>query len=215
MGHIMSCIYLLVFFFFFQAEDGIRDDLVTGVQTCALPICVVFHSGDQQAESLLALAQFTRALGDEFVEIFVQLTDSGFVAFALRDIARDAEEAGERAMVIAQAGRREQHRNARLVLANISPLPRLGSTLKNPGDKNSEARFYFPPQFATEFLGARDYLRRVVKDAGSLPAHQFRRSIAEQLLSAGIKTGDDAFHRRGEDCGSSAFEQRLLENGFA
>src|SRR5215216_3218566 len=29
-----------VFFFFFQAEDGIRDDLVTGVQTCALPICL-------------------------------------------------------------------------------------------------------------------------------------------------------------------------------
>src|SRR6266404_2450347 len=28
----------MVFFFFFQAEDGIRDKLVTGVQTCALPI---------------------------------------------------------------------------------------------------------------------------------------------------------------------------------
>src|SRR6266498_4800585 len=27
-----------VFFFFFQAEDGIRDADVTGVQTCALPI---------------------------------------------------------------------------------------------------------------------------------------------------------------------------------
>src|SRR5215470_5655354 len=27
------------FFFFFQAEDGIRDATVTGVQTCALPIC--------------------------------------------------------------------------------------------------------------------------------------------------------------------------------
>src|SRR5207249_1771704 len=26
-------------FFFFQAEDGIRDRNVTGVQTCALPIC--------------------------------------------------------------------------------------------------------------------------------------------------------------------------------
>ena len=26
------------FFFFFQAEDGIRDGTVTGVQTCALPI---------------------------------------------------------------------------------------------------------------------------------------------------------------------------------
>src|SRR5258708_29577146 len=32
---IICCLF---FFFFFQAEDGIRDDLVTGVQTCALPI---------------------------------------------------------------------------------------------------------------------------------------------------------------------------------
>src|SRR3989454_4134579 len=29
---------VLCFFFFFQAEDGIRDYKVTGVQTCALPI---------------------------------------------------------------------------------------------------------------------------------------------------------------------------------
>src|SRR5690606_39867366 len=29
---------LLFYFFFFQAEDGIRDFHVTGVQTCALPI---------------------------------------------------------------------------------------------------------------------------------------------------------------------------------
>src|SRR2546430_7158629 len=29
---------LAVLFFFFQAEDGIRDLTVTGVQTCALPI---------------------------------------------------------------------------------------------------------------------------------------------------------------------------------
>src|SRR5256885_3508214 len=28
-----------IWFFFFQAEDGIRDYKVTGVQTCALPIC--------------------------------------------------------------------------------------------------------------------------------------------------------------------------------
>src|SRR3712207_8603290 len=28
-----------VLYFFFQAEDGIRDMGVTGVQTCALPIC--------------------------------------------------------------------------------------------------------------------------------------------------------------------------------
>src|SRR5205823_12201790 len=28
-----------LYFFYFQAEDGIRVKLVTGVQTCALPIC--------------------------------------------------------------------------------------------------------------------------------------------------------------------------------
>src|SRR5260221_1372143 len=33
----------LFFFFFFQAEDGIRDHCVTGVQTCALPI--LFRGG--------------------------------------------------------------------------------------------------------------------------------------------------------------------------
>src|SRR5260370_35435051 len=31
-------VYIIYFFFFFQAEDGIRDSSVTGVQTCALPI---------------------------------------------------------------------------------------------------------------------------------------------------------------------------------
>src|SRR5206468_6458887 len=34
----------LRFFFFFQAEDGIRDLIVTGVQTCALPISVADSS---------------------------------------------------------------------------------------------------------------------------------------------------------------------------
>src|SRR3989440_8709895 len=32
------CENRLITFFFFQAEDGIRDLIVTGVQTCALPI---------------------------------------------------------------------------------------------------------------------------------------------------------------------------------
>src|SRR2546425_11840849 len=35
------------FFFFFQAEDGIRDKLVTGVQTCALPISLELRRGDE------------------------------------------------------------------------------------------------------------------------------------------------------------------------
>src|SRR5687767_9433600 len=39
LSHLMSMLFFsFFFFFFFQAEDGIRDKLVTGVQTCALPI---------------------------------------------------------------------------------------------------------------------------------------------------------------------------------
>ena len=36
----MLCHQLFSVGFFFQAEDGIRVDLVTGVQTCALPILI-------------------------------------------------------------------------------------------------------------------------------------------------------------------------------
>src|SRR5207245_4449549 len=36
---LLFCVLCLLFFFF-QAEDGIRDATVTGVQTCALPICI-------------------------------------------------------------------------------------------------------------------------------------------------------------------------------
>src|SRR2546425_26000 len=43
----------LCFFFFFQAEDGIRDKLVTGVQTCALPICVTLHYFAQHQADIL------------------------------------------------------------------------------------------------------------------------------------------------------------------
>src|SRR2546429_1781925 len=35
---LLLSVYWMIVFFFFQAEDGIRDVAVTGVQTCALPI---------------------------------------------------------------------------------------------------------------------------------------------------------------------------------
>src|SRR5205807_5625287 len=37
-------------FFFFQAEDGIRDYKVTGVQTCALPILEDGMGADQRVD---------------------------------------------------------------------------------------------------------------------------------------------------------------------
>src|SRR5205823_9906461 len=58
------------FFFFFQAEDGIRDKLVTGVQTCALPISV--ETGSLAYSQLaflpfLQLASITGPWGMSFV----------------------------------------------------------------------------------------------------------------------------------------------------
>src|SRR5256714_8722345 len=55
----------LLFFFFFQAEDGIRDKLVTGVQTCALPICLqfLFHFLPQTEGFVLRLHDDLSLLG--------------------------------------------------------------------------------------------------------------------------------------------------------
>src|SRR5439155_6562460 len=45
-------------FFFFQAEDGIRDGHVTGVQTCALPILILLSHASNSgfADALPAVA---------------------------------------------------------------------------------------------------------------------------------------------------------------
>src|SRR5690606_39527910 len=52
---IISIIFhiLNALFFFFQAEDGIRDFHVTGVQTCALPISVDHDEADLRQRGLV------------------------------------------------------------------------------------------------------------------------------------------------------------------
>ena len=62
---IISFFFFFFCFFFFQAEDGIRDIGVTGVQTCALPICLVsriFVKKSVQGSTMLVLR---RAFYDE------------------------------------------------------------------------------------------------------------------------------------------------------
>src|SRR2546429_1866929 len=49
-------------FFFFQAEDGIRDVAVTGVQTCALPISVTELNAALKLRTDYGAAQFSLAL---------------------------------------------------------------------------------------------------------------------------------------------------------
>src|SRR2546430_7761024 len=45
-----------IFFVFFQAEDGIRDLTVTGVQTCALPISTQSGHDDLRAQGMMRSA---------------------------------------------------------------------------------------------------------------------------------------------------------------
>src|SRR5947208_7141890 len=58
------------FFFFFQAEDGIRDDLVTGVQTCALPIFKPIQLATFDLEEYRTCrSQFT---SDEWIDLLLR-----------------------------------------------------------------------------------------------------------------------------------------------
>src|SRR6267378_7302873 len=58
------------FFFFFQAEDGIRDLYVTGVQTCALPILVIWtnEEGNHFGVGTLGSGMAAGTLGPEILD---------------------------------------------------------------------------------------------------------------------------------------------------
>src|SRR3989440_5681076 len=87
----------LLLFFFFQAEDGIRDLIVTGVQTCALPIfgqrdLLIEHLhliqdkyGHLSAAHLVALAQEMKLALAEVYEVAT--------FYAHFDVVRDPEQA--------------------------------------------------------------------------------------------------------------------------
>src|SRR5437870_3552141 len=66
--------------FFFQAEDGIRDGHVTGVQTCALPIFLVVVACLAAAVWLVVTA--TRTSGFASTSFFAWLSKSETPAFA-------------------------------------------------------------------------------------------------------------------------------------
>src|SRR5690625_3446390 len=66
--------------FFFQAEDGIRDGHVTGVQTCALPISFLGPVSDAEKESLLASVDIYVAPhtgGESFGIVLVEAMSAG------------------------------------------------------------------------------------------------------------------------------------------
>src|SRR3989449_2794752 len=82
----VCCVQSGVFsnFFFFQAEDGIRDVAVTGVQTCALPISdqIVGHATAVARNALLSVVNFVLML----VALFFFFRDGEAMAGRVRDL---------------------------------------------------------------------------------------------------------------------------------
>src|SRR5690606_40410523 len=72
------------FCFFFQAEDGIRDFHVTGVQTCALPICRTDFAFWGHLAGLLAfwVALGILALDDQVAPAAFAAVSAGLVALS-------------------------------------------------------------------------------------------------------------------------------------
>src|SRR2546430_8971289 len=77
-------------FFFFQAEDGIRDLTVTGVQTCALPIYYLqlIEGAANEESRVLEVARISRALKAIARELEIPVV-------ALSQLSRQIEQRGK------------------------------------------------------------------------------------------------------------------------
>src|SRR5438552_10045031 len=140
-------------FFFFQAEDGIRDDLVTGVQTCALPICAVdyeFAGSGYRSDEMMELSLNRCKIGEDvgMIELYIvqnrqpgpvvdhlgTLVEEGGIVFISFD-----HEIGS----CSQPGRYAKvDRNA------PNEEPRVESRiLQNPGNHGGSGRFSMCPRY--------------------------------------------------------------------
>src|SRR5207245_7962825 len=72
-----------LFFFFFQAEDGIRDATVTGVQTCALPILP--HRVGHHTDPCQFGCECRGYVGEVAVPVVLEQHALGIAAVAPRD----------------------------------------------------------------------------------------------------------------------------------
>src|SRR5258708_14673892 len=97
---VLSRLYSRVFFF--QAEDGIRDDLVTGVQTCALPISIdrigrqvtAQESAVEQAKAQVASADAALKRAGLDFERQQALSTKGFASRATFEVSEAGRDQG-------------------------------------------------------------------------------------------------------------------------
>src|SRR2546427_6570994 len=101
------------FFFFFQAEDGIRDKLLTGVQTCALPIYVLPVLADHFIREFnLKLGRQVRGIDRDALR--------ALTAYPWKGNVRELEHVIESAMILSD-GRSEERRVGKECRSRWSP----------------------------------------------------------------------------------------------
>src|SRR2546430_16326445 len=106
-------------FFFFQAEDGIRDLTVTGVQTCALPISIIDGDCIRLPDGLAATgARVTRESLADQLESARQNLSGELDAFARNTLEYLAE---EKALLLDPVHRSEERRVGKECRSRWSP----------------------------------------------------------------------------------------------
>src|SRR6266567_2782314 len=127
----------IIIFFFFQAEDGIRDLTVTGVQTCALPIfeAVLAHERAHQARRHHALLLVAQALGIGFPWLpaarAAHTAVARLVELAADDAAVDRHAPADVAIALAKLA--------------VTPAPTLGLGASGPTTIERVRRLTTPP----------------------------------------------------------------------
>src|SRR5260370_10997251 len=104
-----ECLYYILFVlrvvFFFQAEDGIRDSSVTGVQTCALPILGALRAIRKSSEKRRGSAVRCTRLLVSCQRVFMERSSAGRCSFGFpRRWRKILKRAGTNWRIAAQGG---------------------------------------------------------------------------------------------------------------
>ena len=156
-----GCIFFL--FFFFQAEDGIRDHCVTGVQTCALPIFHEWEAADEPWQFLAACDEyyhcvlkcdrhFTRAM------IATDATCSGLQILA--GLARDKNTAK-----LVNVLPSDKPQDAYAVVA-ATATPHCPSSIRLHMDRKTVKRVVMTVPYNAKPFSNRGYIKDALKEKG-------------------------------------------------
>src|SRR3989454_4431139 len=196
------------FFFFFQAEDGIRDYKVTGVQTCALPICEGHATRDpsERLESpkqwrtlptVLTVAEVGRLLAAPNTDEPLAIRDRALLEFTYATGARVSEVVGLRPQDLLYEdglarifGKGAKERIVPLGRRALGAVALYAREIRPGLDKGKGRGILFLNARGAPLsrVGAWTIIRRAAKQAGltkRVTPHTLRHTFATHLLGGG------------------------------